>query len=299
VTVELRDIVTLENRMVKLSDIASIKADDKGLVERFGGTQLLMLGQRGQPLRLTRERVRHALDKRLPGLRDAYRLVGTQAVQLTWSGPALDGAALQAWAVSTLGKLLRSRMPVAEISITPYPMPASGPLYVPPGRIAYEVKHVQPELATRMTMLVDVLVDDRVAFSVPVWMKVQGIQQAWRVRHDTQAGAVLDLAMLERVDAPLSDQPVVSNELPATGGVRLKHAKPAGSLLMADDVDPKKPVERGSEIVVRVVRGGIAVEDRALALNEAVQGGRVRVVNPRTQASYLATVVSDGVAEVR
>jgi len=285
--------------MVKLADVASIKADDSELARRFGETQLLMLGQRGQPLRLTRERIRYALDKRLPGLRDVYRLGGAQAVQLTWSGRVLDVAALQAWSASALGMLLQTRAPHAEVSITPYPLSASGSLYLPSGRIRYEVKHVQPELAARMNMLVDVLVDDRVVLSVPVWLKVQGTRQAWRVRQETQAGTVLDLAMLEQVDVPLSDQPVALNAVPATGGVRLKQAKPGGSLLMAEDVEPKKPVERGSEIVVRVVHGGIAVEDRALALNEAAQGGRVRLVNPRTQANYFATVVSDGVAEVK
>lgn len=299
VSVTLRDSATLESRMVKLADVASVEADDADLVKRFSDTQLLMLGQRGQPVRLTRERIRHALDKRLPGLQDAYRLAGAPAVQLTWSGRALDGAALQAWSVSTLSALLQSRAPDADVSITPYPLSPSLPLYVAPGRVDYAVRHVQPGLMERMNMLVDVLVDGAVVFSVPVWLRVQGSQPAWRVRQDAQAGAVLDAAMLEQANVPVSHQLLAWPDLQAMAGARLRHAKSAGSLLLAEDVDQKKPVERGSEIVVRVVRGGIAVEDRALALNEATHGARVRVVSPRTQASYLATVIGDGVAEVK
>lgn len=299
VSLTLRDNVTLETRVVRMLDIADVKAQDQALARRFGDTQLLMLGERGQPIRLTRERIRHALNKRLPGLQDAYLLDGAPAVQLTWSGIAFDGAALQAWSVAKLEALLRTRAPEAGLGITPFPLSASLPSSVPPGRVDYALRHVQPELTERMNMLVDVLVDGAVAFSVPVWLRVQGSQPAWRVRQEAQAGAVLDKAMLERTSVPVSKRHLASDEMLAMSGIRLKRAKAAGSLLLADDVDQKKPVERGNEIVVRVVRGGIAVEDRGLALNEAVHGGRVRVVNPRTQGSYLATVIGDGVAEVR
>lgn len=299
VSVTLRDSVRLETRVVKLADVAGVEADDAKLAQRFGDTQLLMLGQRGQPVRLTRERIRYALDKRLPGLQDAYWLGGAPAVQLTWSGRVLDSAALQAWSVSALRALLGSRAPHAEVSITPYPLSPSTPLYVAPGRVDYAIRHVQPELTERMNMLVDVLVDGVVALSVPVWLRLQGSQLAWRVRQDAQAGAALDAALLEQVRVPLSHERLAVTELHAMASAHLKRARAAGSLLLADDLDQKKPVERGSEIVVRVVRGGVAVEDRALALNEAIHGARVRVVNPRTQASYLATVIGDGVAEVK
>lgn len=299
VSLTLREQVTLESRMVKLVDVADVVADDKELARRFGDTQLLMIGQRGQPIRLTRERVRHALNKRLPGLQDTYQLGGAPAVQLTWSGHAFDGAALQAWSVSTLEAVLRSRAPEARLDIASFPLSTSIPSTVPPGRVDYALRQVQPELTERMNMLVDVLVDGAAAFSVPVWLRVQGSQPGWRLRQEAQAGAVLDKAMLERAGVPVSKLHVASDEMLAMSGIRLTQRKAAGSLLLAEDVDQKKPVERGSEIVVRVVRGGIAVEDRGLALNEAVHGGRVRVVNPRTQGSYLATVTGDGVAEAK
>lgn len=299
VSVDLRDSATLETRMVRLADIASVQSDDQVLARRFGDTQILMLGQRGQPVRLTRERIRHALDKRLPGLQDAYQLSGAPAVQLIWSGRMLDSGALQAWSASALSALLSESAPHADVSITPYPLSSATQLYVAPGRIDYAARQVHQGLTERMHMLVDVLVDGTVALSVPVWLRVQGTQLAWRVRQDAQAGAALDASMLEPVRAPLSHQQLAAHESHALDSARLRRTKQAGSLLLADDIDQKKPVERGSEILVRVVRGGIAVEDRALALNEAAHGASVRVVNPRTQASYLATVVGDGVAEVR
>ena len=82
-------------------------------------------------------------------------------------------------------------------------------------------------------------------------------------------------------------------------GARLRRARPAGSLLLSVDLDQEKPVARGREILVRIHRGGVDVEDRAVAMNDGVNGARVRVVNPRTRASYLATVIGDGVAEVK
>ena len=285
--------------MVRLADVADVEAGDPALAQRFGDTQLLMLGQRGQPVRLTQDRIRYALNKRLPGLQDAYRLGGAPAVQLTWSGRALDGAALLAWAVSTLAELPGMRAPYADVQVSAYPLSSSTSLFVPPGQVAYALRQFQPELAEHMNLTVDVMVDGAVALSVPVRLRLYGTRLAWRMQQDAQAGATLDAAMLETAMVPLSQAHLASIDPQAMAGTRLKSAKAAGSLLLASDLDRKKPVERGSEIVVRVVRGGLAVEDRALALNEAVHGAQVRVVNPRTQASYLATVTGDGVAEVK
>ena len=299
VSITLRDSARLENRTVKLADIAGVESDDAGLARQFGATQLLMLGERGQTVRFTRERIRYALDKRLPGLQDAYRLSGAPAVQLTWSGHALDGAALQVWAATAMRELLQIRAPQAEVSITPYPLSPSTPLHVPPGTIAYAIRHVQPELTERMSMLVDVLVNGAVSLSVPVWLRVQGSQLAWRLRQDAQAGAAPDAALLEQVRVPVSHDRLASGEPGVMLGARLRRARPAGSLLLVEDLDQKKPGARGSEIGVRIHRGGVEVEDRAVAMNDGINGARVRVVNPRTQASYLATVIGDGVAEVK
>lgn len=74
---------------------------------------------------------------------------------------------------------------------------------------------------------------------------------------------------------------------------------PAGALLSPDDLMARKAVERGSEITVKVARGGIVVEDRALAMTEGLSGAAVRLMNPRTHSDYLATVLSDGLAEAR
>lgn len=298
-SITLRDSVHVDTRVVTLADIAGIQTDDAALAQRLGGARLLMLGQRGQPVRLTRERIRYALDKRLPGLQDAYRLGGAPAVQLSWSGHALDGAALQAWSAAALRELLQTSAPHAELSITAYPLPPSVPLHVAPGSISYAVRQVQSELTERMHMQVDVLVDGAVALSVPVWLRVHGSQLAWRLRLDAQAGAALDAGLLEQIRAPLSHRRLASAPLDAMRTARLRRARAAGSLLLAEDIDQKKAVERGGEILVRVVRGGITVEDRALALNEAGHGARVRLVNPRTHGSYLATVIGDGVAETR
>ena len=299
VAVTLRDNVRIDHPVVTLADIAAVTSSDTALAERFGATRLLMLGQRGQPVRLTRERIRYALAKRLPGLQDAYQLGGAAAVQLTWYGNPLDGALLQSWAVEHLHQVLSERHPQASLEVTAYPLSQATLLQVQPGFVTFEMRHVQPELTERVGILVDVLVDGMPALSVPVWLRVHGNRPAWRFRRNAVAGAMLDQSLLELVNVPVSHERLAGTASDGLNGAVLKHARDAGSVLLADDIDQRKPVIRGSEILVRAVRGGISVEDRGLALNEAGQGGRVRVVNPRTQATYLATVVGDGVAEVR
>jgi flagella basal body P-ring formation protein FlgA len=57
-------------------------------------------------------------------------------------------------------------------------------------------------------------------------------------------------------------------------------------------------VARGEEVAVRVVNGTITIETTARALGDARIGDMVKVSNTRSNESYAARVVAEGVVQV-
>lgn len=295
----LHDAVVLDRHVVTLADVAVIESDDARLRRALSDTRLATLGQPGIPRKLTRSRIAHALSRYLPAWQGSYDIVGAESVLTTWAARTLDAQALRGWAAGTLSSMLHARMPGARLEVDASPLPTSAPAYLPPGSVRYEVRHVQSAPAQRMMMVVDVLVDDVRATSVSVWLKVRGSLPVLRLKQAAAAGASLAGDLIEIIDAPVSIKPLASLPPQELALFRLRHAMPAGALLSPDDLMARKAVERGSEITVKVARGGIVVEDRALAMTEGLSGAAVRLMNPRTHSDYLATVLSDGLAEAR
>ena len=294
----LRDNVVLERHIVTLADVATIESEDPALRQALSDTRLATIGEPGKPRKLSRSRIEHILSRYLPAWRGSYELTGHEAVMITLASQPLNINALQEWAANTLSSILHARIPGARLDVDAYPL-TSVPLFLPPGRGNYSVRYMQHEPSQRMGMVVDVSADSGKAVSVPVWLRVRGSLPALRLKNSTTAGASLDSSMVEIVDAPISSKQLVSFPITEITSFRLRHALPAGALLSNSDLLPRKPVERGSEITVKVARGGILIEDRAVAMTEGPSGAAVRVMNPRTHSDYFATVLSDGVAEAR
>lgn len=296
--VTLRENAVLERRIVTLADVAFIESENAALRQALSNTRLATMGEPGKPRRLSRSRIEHILGRYLPAWQGNYEVAGAEAVMMTMASRTLSTSALHAWAASTLSSILHARIPGAQIEVNAYP-PTSTPVFQPSGEVSYAARYIQHAPSQRMAMVVDVSADGGKAVSVPVWLRVQGSLPALRLKNSTTAGASLDPSMVEIVDAPVSSKQLVSFPIAEITSFRLRYALPAGALLSPGDLLARKPVERGSEITVKVARGGILLEDRAVAITEGLSGAAVRVMNPRTHSDYFATVLSDGVAEAR
>lgn len=295
----LRENSLLDRRVVTLADVAVIESEDAALHQALSGTRLATLSVPGKPLKLSRARIEHILSRYLPAWQGSYSIAGAEFVLATMAAPqSLETSALQTWAASTLSAALHANIPGARLDVTAYPLgPASvSPL---PGNVSYAVRHMQMAPSHRMAMVVDVLADGAKTTSVPVWLRVEGSIPAMRLKTKTAAGANLDIGMVDVVDVSVGSKPLASFPIKEIDSFRLRHAMPAGALLSPGDLLARKPVERGSEITVKVARGGILLEDRAVAITEGQSGAAVRLMNPRTHSDYFATVLSDGLAEAR
>lgn len=297
--VTLRDNVVLDRHIVTLSDVAVIESDDAPLRRALSNSLLATLAEPGKPLKLTRARIEHVLSRYLPVWKGRYQVMGAESVLTTWAARPLDADALREWAATSLSSMLHARMPGARLEVDAYPLAAAAPVYQPPGNVSYAVRHVQLAPAQRMTMVVDVLINGVKTLSVPVCLRVQGTLPALRLKYASAAGASLSSDMVELIETPISNRQLASFSVEEIASFRLRLALPAGTLLSPNDLLLRKAVERGSEITVKVARGGILVEDRGLAISDGISGAAVRVMNPRTHSDYFVTVLSDGLAEAR
>ncbi len=80
--------------------------------------------------------------------------------------------------------------------------------------------------------------------------------------------------------------------------MRLRRALEPGMSLAAANVEPRPPVARSEQVMVRVVQGAVTIETTATALADARVGEIVKVKNPNTNESYVARVVGPGTVVV-
>ena len=295
----LRENAILDRHIVTLADVAIIESEDSALHHALSSTRLATLSTSGQPRKLSRSRIEHILSRYLPAWQGSYSIAGAEFVRAAMAASqSLNTSALQTWAASTLSARLHADIPGARLNVAAYPL-SSGPVAYSPGDVSYAVRHMQIAPSQRMAMVVDVLVDGAKAVSLPVWLRVEGSLPVMRLKETTAAGASLGISMVDIIDVPVSSKLLASVPIAGIDSYRLRHAMPAGALLSPSDLLARKPVERGSEIMVKVARGGILLEDRAVAITEGPNGAAVRLMNPRTHLDYFATVLSDGLAEAR
>lgn len=295
----LRENAVLDRHIVTLADVAIIESEDAALHQALSSTRLATLSAPGKPRKLSRSRIEHILSRYHPAWQGSYNIAGAEFVLATRAeSQSLNASALQTWAANTLSASLHAHIPGARLDVAAYPL-SSASVYHLPGTVSYAVRHVQMVPSQRMAMVVDVLVDGAKTVSVPVWLRVEGSLPVMRLKATTAAGARLSSSMVDIIDVPVSGKRLASFPITEIDSFRLRHAMSAGSLLSPDDLLVRKPVERGSEITVKVARSGILLEDRAVAITEGPSGAAVRLMNPRTHSDYFATVLSDGLAEAR
>jgi flagella basal body P-ring formation protein FlgA len=296
--IRLQPDAKLAARTVVLADVADIAGPEAAKLQPLKGLRVAALSAPGQPLRMTRQRLRHVIDTALPAYRDACVLEGASTVTVTWSGAQFDVDAMLAWAGDALLASLRTREPEAEIRLTPQARP-SVPAFLPQGQVSYALRPSSLPLTARMPAQVDVLVNGSHAATLSLWFQVSGTMSAWRMRVTAAAGAVLqpDMLHLERIAIPA--EPVMRTAFARPVAQRLTVVKEAGAVLYARDIVERKAVEPGDQVAVRIVRGAVAIEDSAIALGPGMTGSEVRLRNPRTHETYAATVISAGVAEAR
>lgn len=156
----------------------------------------------------------------------------------------------------------------------------------------------KPSLSKRMRVLLDVLVDNEVFTTLPVWFSVSVIEPVWRLAEKAEENALVNMANLSRVDADVAD----IQGRPFRGdltGLRFVRHRPKGVILKEEDIETLPAVTRGARIQVLVSQGVVNL----MALGEALTDGelhdQVRVRNLNSGESFIATVIGESRVRVQ
>jgi flagella basal body P-ring formation protein FlgA len=133
-----------------------------------------------------------------------------------------------------------------------------------------------------------------------LWFDVIGEQPASMLDVDVKRNEPIPTAAV-RTDERAPWEPTCEVVHPGTSlqGMRARKALRAGDLLCAGDMEPKPPVSRGEQVVVRSSAGLVSVQSKGIAEQDGVVGERLRVRNPSSGEFYLALVVAEGEVVVR
>jgi len=128
-----------------------------------------------------------------------------------------------------------------------------------------------------------------------IWFAVEGMQDLLTATATIHSGSALTPELVEqgvRNTLAVGCTPVVSKQ--ALVGMRARVTMQAGQVICAQSVEPRPPVARGENVVVRSVAGAVTVMARGVAQQDGALGQVLRIKNPANGDTYLAAVSAAG-----
>lgn len=296
VRVTLHEEVELESIRYRLGEIADIVTDDARLFAKLSNLVVGQAPRSGYNGYITRNELAAFVEREVPA---AYRRLewrGAGKVQLRAVGSAYPGDRIQRAAYERLYEYLSEYYD--DFSIGLVNNETASPI-LPLGDVSITAYLPGAELNKRMTVWVDIHVEDMLYQSVPVWFSVSVYQEVLAAarkmeRHDIPRASdfvreVSDITSLRGV-------PVDSME--ALQGMRLKRPLSEGALLSSSMLEIVPLVVRGQQVKVFASAGKVSLSTTAIALHDGDMLQKINVQNPKRDLTYAATVIGQGRVKV-
>lgn len=292
VTIELRPDVAATGPAVTLGQLARLQSGDLALLRKLVDLPVGRAPVQGASVLVEREAVAAWLRRRLGVVAEEVEWRGASASRVSAYTQSVDGEQIAETASRALGQWLAARSVRNEthFAVTPRTIEvARGDLRLQPRALG------QARVRSRMTVWVDVWVDDRFVRVVPVVFGVEAWGDAVTAIAPLQAGILLEAGATERRQVDLAASG--ASAVPA-GAVRTRRAVAAGEVVRAHDVEPLPAVVRGQWAVLRSGSGAVSSESRVQVLQDGHLGDSVRVKPSAATASLVAKVTGQGQLEV-
>lgn len=124
-----------------------------------------------------------------------------------------------------------------------------------------------------------------------VWFAVAGMQNVLTATSEIRRGSALtpQLATQSNRDAlAAACTPLVIGE--ALTDMRARVTLKEGQVICSQSIEPRPPVTRGEEVIVRAAAGSVTIMAKGVAQQDGLLGQRVRVKNPSNGNTFLAAV---------
>lgn len=283
---ELRPDVLVEGRTVTLGDIAALTGAAPDTLAAMANRPVATSPQPGYTLHLTRREILRLLHE--AGVQGVV-LDGADSAVINTVSFALDmDAVAEAARQSLEAKLERDGR---RIELTAAEMAHA--LRVPRGKLALRVRKPEAEqIRKRMTVNVDVMLDDVFYRTVPVTFQVSASEPVLVARKNLAKGAALDCEDLELQVREISALPSAPQDGDCAGiRLRLKRDLTAGEPLLAALTEPVPVIGEGQYVTLKIEQGAVLIESRALALADGRLGDKI-AVRPATSGEQVQALVT-------
>jgi len=287
VLISLKEQVMVEGLDYRLEDIADIRTSDEALNVSL---RAIVVGQSpriGYVEKIRQIDLLPRIEKAFPGI---YSFV-------TWNGPKYSrvqsiGVSYQKENIESIAQNRLSTWLIEKYKN--FSIKVKGhveDLVLPKGKVRLDANISNEEkLSKRMSVWVDVYVNDRHYQSVPIWFAVQVEAPVIVIAKDAKRGmkVLKNYLTSDLVDiAGLKGTPVTLDDLEHK---RLKRDVKAGEVITDTLIESVPDVVAGSEVVVTASSGGVTIHSSVIALDDGMIGDRVRVNKPNSSVSYKVTV---------
>jgi flagella basal body P-ring formation protein FlgA len=295
VSIMLKESVSLDSRHYTLADLAHIRGEAE-LVQRLAAVQIGRTPRPGYGAVVSRHRIAGRLERAVPGVYRLLRWSGGGTVRVQGVGMAQPAADYRPVAEAYLRDWLGARY--QDFSVRP--QGGGDDLLLPAGQVRFVPRLRGPgHPRSRMCVWLDAHVDGVFQESLPLWFDVSVYESVLVASRDLPARQSLQPGdyRMERRDISTAGG-LTLGERSAMDGLRTRRALPAGSMLVAEALEPVPAVSRGQQVLVHAQAGRVTVKALAIALEDGEPKQRIRVRRPDGQASYSAVVIAAGQVSV-
>jgi flagella basal body P-ring formation protein FlgA len=285
VTVTLRESAAVRGAEIELADVAEVAGDDAELVARVRAVSLGWSPAPGFSRWLDAQRVKLELERSAPGA--VLELRGANGCRAWPQVERVRGETIEAAARGQIARWLAGRD--AELALQAH----VADIDVPSGERGNELRATAKQVDLRsgaINVPVEVLIDGALhrtvwtSWSVDLWetcaVPVRAIESG-----ETIAADLLETKRVRARDG------VPATALELIGSVATRDL-PAGEPILAAQTSRPTLISRGDALALEIRRGVVAARVGVVAEQPGKQGERIRVAQPGTQRTWLATVVA-------
>lgn len=295
VRIALKEEAMITGSSVRLGDVAMVSAADREMRETFEAMRIESAPRVGYVDRLSRQQIEQMLHSRLPPMGSKLEWSGAGAVMIRTAAHLADTAALAAIAQHYLIDELGRHFDGVEAEL----VAPLADFEVPMGVLRFRPRPVDvAHVAARQPVWIDVLVDDVVYRSVVVPFQLRLRRAVQVARRDLPEGAMVSAADFDTRTEEVSD--IVQRVLPASdlrGTMRVKQRIASGEVVMRRQLAEEGTIQRGDVVKLVLADGGMRVETRAIAQQQAVLGQELKVRPDRGIDTVSGRVVAGGVVQ--
>ncbi len=296
VTVKMHKEVSVDNEIYTLSDLAIVSGSGAALIGRI---KIGVSPRPGLSVNLTAEKVKAKLYRSSPDLIVPIAWTGSRVVKVRAAGKELSTNKV----ITTASKALESWLVEKEYIDFSYEIAKKPDSILIPKNGDIEIFASKPSMSLkaskRMSIWVDVLVDNEQYHSYQIWYRIKAMQNVYIAAKKIPQNSHLEYAMFteEVIDVarlngmPADSQYIVDNR-------KILREMSAGDVLLVKTLGVIPLISRGDLVDVYLGLNGVDIKTKAVALKDGNLKEKIKVLNPSTKNSYMAMIVGEQTVRV-